>query len=132
MKKAEMSKKNAKSLIGLEHKTEKIIPLPKFLLRVARFAIFAFLLILFSEAIGVVGYHCISQLSWIDSFHMSSLILTGMGPVIEMKTNGAKIFSSFYALYSGIAFLTISAVFFTPIVHRLLHILQLDREEEES
>lgn len=132
MKRTEAHNRKPNKLLELEHKTEKIIPLPKFFIRVARFAIFAFLLILFSEAIGVVGYHWLSHLSWIDSFHMSSLILTGMGPVVEMKTDGAKIFSSFYALYSGIAFLTISAVFFTPIVHRLLHILQLDRNQEKD
>ncbi len=130
--KNETKNSSKRRLIMLEHKTEKIIPLPKFFVRVARFATFAFLLILVSEAIGVLGYHSISHLAWIDSFHMSSLILTGMGPVIEMKTNAAKIFSSFYALYSGVAFLTISAVFFAPIVHRMLHILQLDRGEGDE
>jgi hypothetical protein len=59
------------------------------------------------------------------------MILTGMGPVAEMKTNTAKLFSSFYALYSGIAFLTVTAVFFTPIIHRLLHILHLEMEYPE-
>jgi hypothetical protein len=59
---------------------------------------------------------------------MASLILTGMGPVIEMKTTAAKLFSSFYALYSGVAFLSITALFMAPIIHRLLHILHLDDE----
>jgi hypothetical protein len=53
-----------------------------------------------------------------------------MGPVAEMKTASAKLFSSFYALYSGVAFLSIAAVFFTPIIHRLLHILQIDTEDK--
>ena len=61
---------------------------------------------------------------------MACMILTGMGPVAEMKTASAKIFSSLYALYSGVAFLTITAVFFTPIIHRILHILQLERDED--
>jgi len=52
-----------------------------------------------------------------------------MGPVIEMKTNGAKLFSSFYALYSGVAFLSITAVFFAPIIHRILHILHVEPEK---
>jgi hypothetical protein len=52
-----------------------------------------------------------------------------MGPVIEMKTAAAKLFSSFYALYSGVAFLSITALFMAPIIHRLLHILHLDDEE---
>jgi hypothetical protein len=78
--------------------------------------------------IGVLGYHYIGGTSWIDAFHMASLILTGMGPVIEMKTTAAKLFSSFYALYSGVAFLSITAIFMAPIIHRLLHILHLDDE----
>jgi hypothetical protein len=59
------------------------------------------------------------------------MILTGMGPVVEMKSDGAKIFSSLFALYSGVAFLSITAVFFAPIVHRLLHILHVEKDENE-
>ena len=133
MKKTRLpNSKIQKVLMKLEHKTERLISIQSFLIRVFRFGFFAFLLIVISEIIGVVGYHQLCQLSWIDSFHMSSLILTGMGPVAEMKTDSAKIFSSFYALYSGVAFLTISAVFFTPLVHRLLHILQLEKNEESE
>jgi hypothetical protein len=58
------------------------------------------------------------------------MILTGMGPVAEMRTDSAKIFSSVFALYSGVAFLSITAVFFAPIVHRLLHILHVERDED--
>lgn len=80
----------------------------------------------FSVLIGTVGYHLLGGISWIDSFHMACMILTGMGPVVEMKTSAAKLFSSFYALYSGVAFLSITAVFFAPIIHRLLHILHVE------
>ena len=78
---------------------------------------------------GVLGYHHFAHLSWLDSFHMACLILTGMGPVAEMQTSGAKVFDSFYALYSGVAFLSICAVFFAPIVHRIMHILHVDDAE---
>jgi hypothetical protein len=63
---------------------------------------------------------------------MASMILTGMGPVAEMTSNGAKIFSSLYALYSGVAFLSITAVFFAPIIHRLLHILHVEKGNPEK
>jgi hypothetical protein len=55
-----------------------------------------------------------------------------MGPVAEMKSANAKLFSSFYALYSGIAFLSITAVFFAPIIHRLLHILHVEEDEKQQ
>lgn len=111
----------------LENRREKVIPLPHFLMRLGRYGLFASCLIAFSVLIGVIGYHHIGRLSWLDSFHMACMILTGMGPVVEMRSPAAKIFSSFYALYSGVAFLSITAVFFTPIIHRLLHILHVEQ-----
>jgi hypothetical protein len=114
----------------MEHRKQNIAPVHVFIKRLARYGLFAFILIAFSVAIGTIGYHNIADLDWLDSFHMSCLILTGMGPVAEMKTSAAKLFSSFYALYSGVAFLSITAVFFAPIIHRLLHILQIDTEDK--
>jgi len=112
----------------LEHKKQKVLSLASFLKRVLKYFYLTSFLVLFSLAIGVTGYSHFGELEFIDSFHMSSMILTGMGPVVEMKTQEAKIFSSFYALYSGVAFLSITAVFFAPIIHRLLHILHVDDE----
>ena len=113
-------------MMKLEHRTERVMPLPAFLLRLVRYTIFAVCLILFSVSLGVLGYHYFAGLGWLDSFHMASMILTGMGPVAEMRTPVAKIFSSLYALYSGLAFLGITAVFFAPVIHRLLHILHVE------
>jgi hypothetical protein len=110
----------------LEHRKQQVLPFHKFLLRFLRYTMFALVLIFVSVGIGVLGYHQVGQLNWIDSFHMSCMILTGMGPVVEMKSDSAKLFSSFYALYSGVAFLSVTAVFFAPLVHRVLHILQVE------
>jgi len=114
----------------LEHRKQKVASLPQFLLRIGRYALVSSMLIILSVCIGMTGYHHFGHLKWVDSFHMACMILTGMGPVVEMNTNGAKMFSSFYALYSGVAFLSITAVFFAPIVHRLLHILHVERDED--
>ncbi len=111
-----------------EHHKEKIAPFPVFLKRVLKYALFAGILILFSLSLGTIGYHLIAKLRWLDSFHMACMILTGMGPVNDMKTDGSKIFSSLFALYSGVAFLSITAVFFAPIVHRFLHLLHLEED----
>ena len=113
----------------LENRKQKLVPLPHFLLRLWRFGLFAFLLIFISVLIGTLGYHYFGHISWLDSFHMACMILTGMGPVVEMKTDKAKLFSSLYALYSGVAFLSITAVFFAPIIHRILHILHMENED---
>lgn len=96
--------------------------------KILRNFLYATLLIFFSLLIGVLGYHYVGDLAWIDSILNSSMILTGMGPVDPMKTDSAKLFASFYALFSGIAFLTTVAIFLAPFVHRLLHKFQLEDE----
>jgi hypothetical protein len=88
-------------------------------------------LLFFSLLIGVVGYMHFYQLNWIDALLDASMILTGMGPVSIAKSDGAKIFASFYALYSGIAFLTSVAVIFAPVLHRFLHKFHLDLEDDD-
>lgn len=115
-----------------EHHQEPVVPLNRFLLRQGRYAIIAFLLVAVSVGAGTLGYRWIAGLSWIDAFYMASMILTGMGPVVEMQHTGAKLFSSLYALYSGVAFLSITAVFFAPLVHRLMHILHVAQEKESE
>jgi hypothetical protein len=122
--------KNFKSKFKLEHHRQKVLPLHKFLLRMSRYFLFSLILIAVSLVIGILGYHYFGKLNWFDSLHMSCMILTGMGPVSEMTTASAKIFSSIFALYSGVAFLSITAVFFAPIIHRILHILHVENENE--
>lgn len=115
----------------LENRKQEVTPFPHFLYRVWRYGLFALGLIVISVLIGTFGYHYFGKIAWLDSFHMTCMILTGMGPVAEMTTPVAKIFSSFYALYSGVAFLSITAVFFAPIIHRLLHILHVEQEDDK-
>ena len=93
-------------------------------------SVFAGLLILFiSLWIGMAGYHHYFKLGWVDSLYNASMILTGMGPVDKALDNDGKIFASFYAIYSGVTFLTSVAVILGPIVHRFLHKFKIEVEE---
>lgn len=114
----------------LERLNQKVAPLPHFIVRVGQYGLFSFVLIVISVSIGIAGYQYYANLNLVDSFHMACMILTGMGPVVEMNTTSAKVFSSLYALYSGVAFLSIVGVFLTPIVHRILHILRIEKDEQ--
>jgi hypothetical protein len=118
--------------VKLENQKQEVVNFKTFLLRLGRYSIFSILLIVISLGIGTIGYHFFGELHWLDSFYMSSMILTGMGPIAEMKTTSSKLFSSFYAIYSGVAFLSITAVFFAPIVHRLLHILKVEGNDDNK
>lgn len=79
---------------------------------------------------GILGYHYIADIVWIDAIHNASMILGGMGPVVEVKNDAGKIFSSFYALFSGVAFITNIGFILAPAVHRLLHKLHMDESVE--
>ncbi len=92
--------------------------------------IIALILIVISLGVGVWGYHCFMHLGFYDSLINASMILSGMGPVDHADTDGAKLFASVYAIYSGIAFISSMAFLFVPIVHRFLHKMHLDIESE--
>ena len=67
-----------------------------------------------SVGIGAAGYHYFAGLPWIDALLNAAMILTGMGPVDTLKSPAAKLFATFYALYSGVAFLSMTAVLLAP------------------
>ncbi len=110
-------------------KQRKLIPHKQFANRLLKYSLISLILVAFSLGLGVLGYHFIGGLNFVDSFYNASMILTGMGPVNIMPTNAAKIFSSFYALFSGVAFLTTFAIFVSPIVHRLMKTLHIDDDD---
>jgi hypothetical protein len=112
-----------------EHHRTPLLGRTAFALRQLRFAGFAALLVAASLLIGVTGYHLVCGLSWIDALYNAAMILTGMGPVNEITTVAGKVFASAYALFSGVAFLTIVAVLLAPAVHRFLHRLHLEIED---
>jgi hypothetical protein len=83
-----------------------------------------------SLGIGVWGYHYFMHLGFADSLINASMILSGMGPVDHADTDGAKIFASVYAIYSGIAFISSMAFLFLPILHRFLHKFHIDIQDK--
>jgi hypothetical protein len=70
---------------------------------------------------GVVGYHFLGGLDWIDALLNASMILGGMGPINALDSPAAKLFASGYALFAGLVFVAITSVFLAPFAHRLLH-----------
>lgn len=109
-----------------EGKHQKIVPASVFIKRLFIFIGFAILLILFALIIGIFGYHWIAGFSWVDALLNASMILGGMGPVNPLISAGAKIFASAYALFSGLVFIAVMGIVFSPIVHRMLHKFHID------
>jgi hypothetical protein len=117
--------------IKLEHRGSGLLPRGEFLVRLGWYWLFGFLFLDGSLGIGTIGYHWTAGLSWVDAFLNASMILTGMGPVDKLETNTAKLFASFYAIFSGVSFLTFCGVLFTPIYHRFIHKFHLDLGDKE-
>src|SRR5580698_465931 len=109
-----------------EKKGEKLLPWPRFLKRMALSALLAAAIVSVALYAGVLGYHLIAGLGWVDSVLNASMILTGMGPVDPMTTTSAKLFASAYALFSGVVFLSAVGIVLSPIFHRILHSFHLD------
>ena len=92
------------------------------------------LMVAVSLAVGMVGYGVTESLSPLDAFLNASMILSGMGPLHNPKTDAGKLFAGIYALYSGFAVLVIAGVTFAPAIHRVLHRFHLadDKDEENE
>src|SRR5258708_34673134 len=115
-----------RKLFDYEHISQPVAQLPQYLRRQLRSLGVGILLIAVALFAGMVGYHRLVGLSWIDSYENAAMILSGMGPLASPGTVAGKIFAGSYALFSGIAVLAIAGVIAAPLVHRLLHRLHAD------
>lgn len=113
-----------------EHRSSPLLPWPAFRARLVRAAGFGFAMIAVSLGIGMLGYRFIASQTWPDSFLNAAMILSGMGPVGELRSTAAKIFAGLYALYSGLTLISIVGVVLSPVIHRFLHKFHLETEKK--
>jgi hypothetical protein len=109
------------SLLRLEPRTAPLLPRPLFYRRAALGVAIGGGFLSVALFGGMLGYHLTEHLSWIDSFVNAAMILSGMGPVTPMETSAGKLFAGCYALFSGLAFISIVGIMLAPFVHRVFH-----------
>jgi uncharacterized membrane protein len=114
-----------------EHRKQKLLSRPAFVKRLARQGQTALMLVLFSLAMGIAGFHFLSRQPWIDALLNSAMLLGGMGPVGDLGPSSGKLFATFYALYAGLVFLIVAGLLFMPVFHRVLHRFHLDASRED-
>jgi hypothetical protein len=116
-----------------EHKKQQLAPIHVYRKRLKINALIAFVILVLSLFIGMLGYKLtIPEFDWYDSLLNASMILSGMGPVVDNSialTKTAKVFASIYAIFSGVTFLTTFGIFLTPVLHRFFHKLHLEETE---
>jgi len=115
-----------------EHHTQPLLTTRQFVIRLLRHGGIAGGILLFSLAMGTIGFHWLALQEWIDAFLNSSMLLGGMGPIGEIKTTTGKLFASLYALYAGILFIASSGLLLAPVLHRIMHKVHLEERHSRK
>lgn len=113
-----------------ENRKQKLASKDIFYHRIFTNTVKSLLMIIGLLIIGTLGYYNFSpEAKMIDAFHNAAMILSGMGPTLQTElTFAGKIFSSLYAIFSGIIFMTSIGFILAPAVHRLFHRLHLEED----
>lgn len=113
-----------------EHRTQRLLTRSQFAGRALAHFGFGVGAIAIALSVGIAGYHFIAGLKWVDALLNASMILGGMGPVDSLTSSAAKVFASFYALFSGLVFIGVLAVLLAPFLHRLMHKLHMEETDD--
>jgi hypothetical protein len=110
-----------RAFINFENLHAPLLPRRRFYHRVVRTTLTSLGLVMIALGIGMVGYRVTEHMGWIDAFANASMILSGMGPLGTLQTKAGKLFAGCYALFSGLAFITLVGVVLAPFIHRAFH-----------
>jgi hypothetical protein len=81
-----------------------------------------------SLLIGMVGYHVLAPMPWVDAFVNAAMLLGGMGPVDPLKNDAVKIFAGAYAIYCGVVFIATAGLLIGPLARHVLHKFHLEQK----
>ena len=82
--------------------------------------------------IGIAGYAKFEGMSIVDAYVNAAMILSGMGPVGELKTTAGKLFAGTYAIVSGLIIVIATGFILAPIFHRVLHRFHVETTREKD
>ena len=114
---------------GFEHKGAPLASRKKFRSRVLGAGIVSLTFVAATLGVGMAGFHWIESLPWLDAFHQAAMLLSGMGPVVNVTTTAGKLFDGFYAIFCGIALLAVTGILLAPFIHRVMHRFHLEDAE---
>ncbi|MFM8458837.1 MAG: hypothetical protein ACKOFH_03855 [Chthoniobacterales bacterium] len=116
-----------------EHHSEPLAPSHVFAGRMARQILLVASIVAVALVVGTIGYMVVSRgnenLDLVDSFLEASMLLSGAGPLYTERNSSdtLKLFSSLYALFGTLIVVSSVGILASPIVHRVLHRLHLER-----
>ena len=106
---------------SLEHSSQPVISRRRFIRRMLIVIGLWLALTFIGLVVGVAGYAKFEGMSLVDAYVNAAMILSGMGPVGELKTTAGKIFAGTYAIFSGFIIIVATGFLLAPIFHRVLH-----------
>jgi putative effector of murein hydrolase len=116
-------------IFDYEKRRQPVAPHRKFRSRLLFNLLIGFVVIAAGLAIGMAGYQYFAAMNAIDAFLNSAMILSGMGPVGELTTDGAKIFAGLYAIFCGLLIFAVAGLILAPVLHRVLHRFHVEDEQ---
>ena len=117
-------------IFRFERRGQPVAPRRKFLLRMAIAIGLWIVLTIVGLAIGIAGYAAFEGMTFVDAYVNAAMILSGMGPVGELKTTSGKVFAGSYAILSGLIIVIATGFVLAPIFHRILHRFHVETTKE--
>src|SRR6202521_539134 len=118
------------SVTRFERRGQPVAPRRKFLVRMLIAIGLWMILTTAGLAIGIAGYAAFEGMSFVDAYVNAAMILSGMGPLGELKTTAGKIFAGSYAILSCLIIIIATEFVLAPIFHRILHRFHIEPRQE--
>ena len=101
--------------------------------RLSRNATGSLVLIAGAMVVGMLGYIYYGDgVTVAGSFADAAMILSGQGPLDQMKTPAGQYFEGIYALVCGFLFFAIAGYALSPALHHILRSFHLEDEDRED
>ncbi len=78
---------------------------------------------------GMIGFHYIEALSWIDSYLQSAMFFGGLGTEYTIQSWWGKFFAATYAIVCPFGLIASVTILLMPFLHRFLHKFHLDERD---
>ena len=119
------------SITNFEHRRQQVISRRRFAGRMLKAVGLWSVLTVAGLVIGMAGYAEFEDMSVTDAYVNAAMILSGMGPMGELKTTAGKVFAGSYAIFSGLLIVIATGFVLAPIFHRLLHHFHVESHQQD-
>lgn len=119
-----------RQLLHFEKSGQPLAPRARFRSRLVKNVLAGVVIVAAALGIGMAGYGWFAGMAPVDAFLNSAMILSGMGPVGELSSDGAKIFAGVYAIFCGLLIFAVAGLILAPVFHRVLHRFHVEDDGE--